>query len=419
MRTLIHILACSFCVLVVFAEDKFWVDANEEDRLWVNAKINGKVAGLSMDTGWGGENIILFRGAADRLGLKVRPYQGTGVGQIPFAVTEKCVVKLRWSFWSVTRVVGESGVIEWPSHVTQAIEDRFGERGFDGFVPWGLVSDKTIELDASNQTVRFLNKVPKEAAGWTKLALRKDWGILALETENPDGGKGVILVDTGSASGVGLATQKGREWKAAHTNQPVRLIMGYMVQPGLIVREQAWSDELSLGDLKLTDVVIEEADSLSLEKTRTEHDATFGMAALKRLNFIVDGKRGVAYLRPKRTPGTRPPFEQDRLVLVFVPRNVQSDDLVAEVVDGSAAYEAGIRDGDVLLKLDERDVATWRADPGEKWRIDPGNPFILPSSHNPAGTKLELTLKRNDDLLNATIDLTEIAVLAPETTSRP
>ena len=222
-----------------------------------------------MDTGWGGENIILFRGAADRLGLKVRPYQGTGVGQIPFAVTEKCVVKLRWSFWSVTRVVGESGVIEWPSHVTQAIEDRFGERGFDGFVPWGLVSDKTIELDASNQTVRFLNKVPKEAAGWTKLALRKDWGILALETENPDGGKGVILVDTGSASGVGLATQKGREWKAAHTNQPVRLIMGYMVQPGLIVREQAWSDELSLGDLKLTDVVIEEADTLSLEKTRT------------------------------------------------------------------------------------------------------------------------------------------------------
>ena len=125
--------------------------------------------------------------AADRLGLKVRPYQGTGVGQIPFAVTEKCVVKLRWSFWSVTRVVGESGVIEWPSHVTQAIEDRFGERGFDGFVPWGLVSDKIIELDASNQTLRVLKKVPNEAAGWTKLALRKDWGILALETENPDG----------------------------------------------------------------------------------------------------------------------------------------------------------------------------------------------------------------------------------------
>src|ERR1051325_8734149 len=51
--------------------------------------------------------------------------------------------------------------------------------------------------------------------------------------------KGAILVDTGSESGVGLAPQKWREWKAAHTNQPARLILGYMVQPGLIVREQS------------------------------------------------------------------------------------------------------------------------------------------------------------------------------------
>src|SRR5439155_11485852 len=220
-----------------------------------------------------------------------------------------------------------------------------GERGFDGFVPWGLVSDKIIELDASTQNLRFLNKAPNEAGGWPKLTLRKDWGILALETENPDGDKGVILVDTGSASGVGLAPQKWRVWKAAHTDQPARLIMGYMVLPGLIVREQAWSDELSLGALKLTDVVIEEADTLSLEKARTELAATFGIGALKRLDLIVDGKRGVAYLRPRRKPASRPPLEQDRLVLVFVPRNVQSDDLVAQVVDGSAAYEAGIRAG--------------------------------------------------------------------------
>ena len=192
--------------------------------------------------------------------------------------------------------------------------------------------------------------------------------------------------------------------------------MGYMVQPGLIVREQTWADELSLGNLKLTDVVIEEADPCSLDETRTEHAATFGMAALKRLNFIVDGKRGVAYLRLKRTPASRPPFEQNRLALVFVPRNVQGDDLIAYVVDGSAAYVAG---GDVLVKLDQRDVATRSADPGEKWQVDSGNLFILPSRSNPTGTKLELTLKRDDDLLKATIDLEEIAVLAPGTNSAP
>jgi len=315
--------------------------------------------------------------------------------------------------------VGELGVIEWPSHVAQAIEERFGERGFDGYVGWGIVSHKIIKLDASNQKFTFLRKVPKEAAGWRKFSLRKDWGILALDTENPNGGKGVILVDTGSVSGVGLAPQKWREWRAAHLTQPARLILGYMVQPGLMVREQAWSDELSLGSLKLTDVVVEEADSWSLDKTRTEHAATLGMTALKRLDLIVDGKRDVAYLRPKRTPASPPSFEQDRVVLVFVPRSVQSDELVAQVLDGSAPYVAGIRDGDVLLKLDQRDVPTWRADPGEKWSAEIGDPFLTPSSNNLPGTKLELTLKRCGELFNATIDLMEIAVLAPETNSPP
>ncbi len=409
MRTLIHILISTFCCAQILLA---------ENHLWVEAKINRKPARLAFDTG-AGQSIVLFRPAAERLGLKVHPYEGTAVGQIPFAATEKCTVKLRWSFWSVTRAIGELALIEWPSHVTQEIEERFGQRGFDGYVGWGIVCHKIIELDASNQKFRLLHKVPKEAAGWRKFALRKDWGILALATENPDGGKGVILVDTGSESGVGLAPQKWRDWRAAHINQPARLIMGYMVQTGLIVREQAWSDELSLGSLKLTDVVVEEADTWSLDKTRTEHAATFGMAALKRLDFIIDGKRGVAYLRPKRTPASPPLFEQDRLALVFVPRSVQSDELVAQVLDGSAAYAAGIRDGDVLLKLDERDVATWRAGPGEKWSVEPGDPFLTPSSNNPTGTKLALTLKRDGDLLKATIDLTEIAVLAPGTNSPP
>ncbi len=82
MRMLIHILACSFYILVVYGENRFGVDADAEDRFWLDAKVNAK----SLDSRWtlAGEVrvIILFRGAADRLGLKVRPYQGTGVGQI-------------------------------------------------------------------------------------------------------------------------------------------------------------------------------------------------------------------------------------------------------------------------------------------------------------------------------------------------
>ncbi len=150
-----------------------------------------------------------------------------------------------------------------------------------------------------------------------------------------------------------------------------------------------------------------------------DYAATFGLEALKRLDFIVDGKGGVAYLRPKKTPVPSPLSEQDRLVLVFVPGDAKSDDLVAHVLDGSSPYDAGIRNGDVLLKIDDRDVAQWRADPGDHWRINPDDPFIRPSTKNPVGTRTEMTLKRGGLELNATVDLKQIAILAPQTNPPP
>jgi C-terminal processing protease CtpA/Prc len=81
-----------------------------------------------------------------------------------------------------------------------------------------------------------------------------------------------------------------------------------------------------------------------------------GLEALKRLDLIVDGKHGMAYLRPKQTRSV--PGDHNRLGAVFVPRDDQSDDLVAHVLEGSPAFEAGIRNGDVLLSIGGRDLTT-------------------------------------------------------------
>jgi C-terminal processing protease CtpA/Prc len=48
---------------------------------------------------------------------------------------------------------------------------------------------------------------------------------------------------------------------------------------------------------------------------------------------------------------------------VFTPPGLQGDDLVARVVDGSPAHEAGIRNADVLLRVGELDATKWRTDP--------------------------------------------------------
>ena len=132
---------------------------------------------------------------------------------------------------------------------------------------------------------------------------------------------------------------------------------------------------------------------------------TLGLAAMTQLDIIIDGKHNLAYLRPKTTPPL--PYAYNRLGADFVPLDLKSDDLVACVVDGSPGYEAGIRNGDILLKIDEQDATKWRT------REKRNDPF----REQPAGTRLQLTLKRGNKIFTATAVLRNI--LAPNATKSP
>jgi C-terminal processing protease CtpA/Prc len=74
--------------------------------------------------------------------------------------------------------------------------------------------------------------------------------------------------------------------------------------------------------------------------------------------------------------------------------------LVAHVIQGSPAYEAGVRDGDVLLRIGDLDVTKWRTDP----RVLPLSRFWS----GPAGTILHLGLKRNGQGLDVEVALQNI-----------
>jgi hypothetical protein len=169
----------------------------------------------------------------------------------------------------------------------------------------------------------------------------------------------------------------------------------------LVVKEEAWADKISLGPVVLTGVPVMEADVADItlgSLSDVQYEATLGLVALKRLDIIIDRKDDNVYVRPKKTPSI--PYEHNRLGAVFVPHDSQSDDLLAHVVDGSPAYEAEIRNDDVLLKIGELDVTKWRTDPN-----------VLPLSRfwcNPAGTKLDLTLKRGDKIFKTTAVLRNI-----------
>ena len=379
--------------------------AQAEDRLWVKAEINGKPVRLAFDTG--ASDSLLFPKTAEKLGLSfTSPPKNIqlDVGESPMGKTEECELSL-----GGMKIKTAFGVIEVPTMLAWDV---------DGVLGWKPLSKNLFRIDARVGTVESLDEVPSQVRGWVQLKILTESSVLQLEIPGPNGKSSIIFVDTGSSNGVKLHPDKWKAWKTAHKNSPRTLDAYYAPATGLVVAEEAWAKELSFGPLTITEVPITEASKIEAEfgartperdkSSRKElpatYEATFGLAALKRLDVILDGQVGVAHLHPRETPP--PAYEHNRLGAVFTPVNLQAENLIAHVADGGPAQQGGIRDGDILLKIGKLDVTKWRTDPA----VMPLTQFWtrLP------GTKLELTLKRSDTTYETNVVLKTI--LAPDNT---
>ena len=334
--------------------------------------------------------IGLYSTTAHRLGLKVTlppPNNQPPPGQTAFGWTEPAHLDM-----GITNMITQFGVVEIPTYL------KWPE---DGALGWPAISNNIFSIDCITHAIIFLTKAPGASVDWIKFHIQTVAGDLTLELPGDKGIKKIIAIDSGSPYGVDLSPQRWREWKVNHTNRPTSMVAFYTPDPGLLVSEEIWAREITIGPLVLTDVPVMEANRSEVDlfsSAQTRFQAKLGFAALKRLDVIIDGKYGIAYLRPRQTPVL--PYEHNRLGAAFVPRDPTNDDLVAHVADGSPAYEAGIRNDDVLLKIGELDVTKWRTDPK-----------VLPLSrfwNSPAGTKLELTLKRGDKVFKTTAVLRNI-----------
>jgi hypothetical protein len=352
-------------------------------RFLVPAKINGKPATLALDTG--AECLFLFKPAADRLGLKLRYIpsdSGRQNGKFPVLETKP---------YDVTLFNTAGRMPLWVTDFSVAMD-------VDGCAGWPVFKDSIFQIDVAGRAVRSLREVPPDARGWTKLRVRRASNVLCLEITGPRE-SGVILIDTGSYDGICLNTERWRAWTSAHPDRPKTLTVYYMGGSGVMVGEESWAEKFSLGSLILNDVPVHAASpsDVAVGSTRSPYQATLGLTALQRLDFIVDGKAGFAYVRPRIGPFQ--PYPYNRAGAVFAPRDPQRNkqsDLVAHVMEGGPAYEAGIRNGDIVTKVDEQGPANWNKGP------------TYLASMRPAGTKLELTLKRGEKIFSATVVLRDL-----------
>lgn len=364
-----------------------------QERILIPARLNDQPLKLAFDTGASG--LAIFRSVADQHDLKVvSPPANIRLkpGEILAGRTEPVKLELWNQLFPDTRL----RVIDHPATLPLDI---------DGVVGWPNLRDNILFLGGSTLQFTLLKQVPPEAATWTRLRELKTQELLCLELPRKKSGPRAYLgIDTG-AHAVRLSSAAWAEWRKAHPLQPATLEAYFMPGINLVIAEYVWADEITLGGLTLRGVPVTCMNPMETAARPPGTVAVLGLSALQRMDCVFDGKKGFFYARPLDTPTT--PTEHNRLGAIFVPADSErTDDLVAHVAEGSPAAEAGVRDGDVLLKVDQLDVTPWRT----QRSIMPLRRFWT----QPPGTQLRLTLLRDGKNLQADVTLRNILVPASE-----
>jgi hypothetical protein len=350
-------------------------------KILVEARVNGQPVKLVFDTGV--EHTLLFRSTARRLGLAVTPPDPAvkaEPGRIVPATSEVCE-------FSLDRVTMRMAlpIYDPPEGISYDI---------DGMLAWYPLRDHIFRISLAANAVETVEDLPRDLTSWAKWTLGAH-KVLTIRTSESGGTPRTILFDTGSPSGVALNARRWQQWREEHRGAPATPVAFFVPGSGLLVREECWADRLDIAGFSVTDVPVlqgrPDAESVGEE-------AMLGLAALLRFEIIIDGAAGYLYTRAVATPPR--PYNHNRLGAVFTPKNLESQDLIGYVVEGTPAYQAGIRNGDILLRIGTLDVTKWRTDP----RVLPLTRFW----EQPAGTELHLTLMREARQFECVVELRDI-----------
>ncbi len=257
--------------------------------IFPDSSIHGRASQLIMDTG--SSSSVLFAGRAKALGLKfddITESTAITIADQTFNAPLP-VFRFAWYFrpFLTSRVFSADGLIGWPE-----------------------VRRNILMFDGQNRTVRALGALPPETAQWTKLrVIPNDW--LLLEIPLDDGKTGTMEVDTGSPFGIEMVPDDWKKWRAANMHSSTSSHLGGVLSFGFYRVHAAWADEYKFGPVTLTNVAVEnmpasQGDFILRQAPKAKKVWSIGLYALTRMDLIVDGKNGWAYVRPKPTPA--PPY---------------------------------------------------------------------------------------------------------------
>ncbi|HEX6496282.1 MAG TPA: PDZ domain-containing protein [Acidobacteriaceae bacterium] len=203
-------------------------------------------------------------------------------------------------------------------------------------------------------------------------------GLFLVDTGQP--GPGIVLAAAFFAAHPGLATGPKLERPATKNTAAMTLIR---------------LQDLRLGPLTLH-APIAEVESAGPSAGNPRLAGVLGLEALSRFNFVLNQRYASLYLEPNQR--THAPFESDMsgLVLTATPGGASDGKLViAAVMPGSPASDAGVQPGDVLIRMEDKPlVAANLGSVSAALRSAPGNLVHLEVERNGKPEHLTLRLKR-------------------------
>ncbi len=306
-------------------------------------RINDHLVRLVLDTG--STHSVLFRSAAARLKLSCLPITGEARSS-----KEK------------GRLLGHTGVLQvlgpgdtMPVPIDFALFDfPLEPDGYDGLLGWSVLKHAVLSLDWENRRFVLSQAVPEEVqAAWTAWPLSPGAEVARLEPGIGEVNGSSIALATGGDFGVHLSPRRWEAWREAHPEIPETL-EAMSSSCGVVVRRCALADPWTAGQVELHNVLVSpDPDLPALE-------VALGLQAMKQFNMALDGPNRKLYVQRRRV---HPPDDYNKIGAVFVPSKAGSDALLAEVLEGSPAWRAGIRPGDGLLRIGDLDVTKWKTDP--------------------------------------------------------
>jgi tetratricopeptide (TPR) repeat protein len=390
LNFIVPILAVFFSPLAIIraADDiKLVTGASGVERLRIEARINGKPVGLFLDTGTFAR-FVLFEDALPLLGLK-NPHPGlvpasTGPGVLSPIVGPACA-------WSIlgTNFDALSAIL--------ADVPLFPGEDYAGIVGWSAMRDNIWVFDLARGKVATVKEVPAEARNWQRFEIGTFHNVLLLRSKPAAGSDICIAIDTGLPDGLELPPALWKAWKARHVDAEMAVREDHMIGKKWPFSEWAWANKIQMGSVELHDISIGETDEAYLNEAPTGTVFAIGLEGLKRMELVVDGPHQVAFLRPNPEPALPP--QHNRFGAIFYQLYSKSGDLIAYVAERSPAARAGLRNGEVLSKIDGEDAISL-------WNQPLFNQEVF--WQKPAGTTYQLEVKRDGAVVLLSVKLEDI-----------